>query len=150
MAQKGIPAAIIISAGFKELGPEGDRLERQVLEIARAANMRLVGPNCLGLMNPLLGLNATFAGAMALPGKLAFLSQSGALCTAILDWSLAEKVGFSAFVSIGSMLDVGWGDLIDYFGRDPLTHSILLYMESVGDARSFLSAAKWRSPSPSS
>lgn len=141
-AQKGIPAAIIISAGFKELGPEGDRLERQVLEIARAANMRLVGPNCLGLMNPLLGLNATFAGAMALPGKLAFLSQSGALCTAILDWSLAEKVGFSAFVSIGSMLDVGWGDLIDYFGRDPLTHSILLYMESVGDARSFLSAAR--------
>ncbi|MFO0870115.1 MAG: bifunctional acetate--CoA ligase family protein/GNAT family N-acetyltransferase [Pirellulales bacterium] len=141
-AECGIPAAIIISAGFKELGAAGEQLEQRVLATARAASLRVIGPNCLGLMNPLLGLNATFAGAQALPGKLAFLSQSGALCTAILDWSLAEQVGFSAFVSVGSMLDVGWGDLIDYFGRDPRTQSILLYMESVGDARSFLSAAR--------
>ena len=104
--------------------------------------MRLIGPNCLGVMNPPLGLNATFAHDMARPGNVAFLSQSGALLTAILDWSLREEVGFSAFVSTGSMLDVGWGDLIDYFGDDPNTQSILIYMESVGDARSFLSAAR--------
>ncbi len=104
--------------------------------------MRLIGPNCLGIMNPLTGLNATFAHDMSLPGNVALLSQSGALETAILDWSLKEQVGFSAIVSTGSMLDVGWGDLIDYFGDDPNTHSILIYMESVGDARSFLSAAR--------
>ena len=91
--------------------------------------MRIIGPNCLGVMNPLTGLNATFAAAIALPGNVAFISQSGALCTAVLDWSLREKVGFSSFVSIGSMLDVGWGDLIDYFGNDPRTHSIVIYME---------------------
>ena len=141
-AAAGVRGAIVISAGFKELGHDGAELERQVLEIARPRGMRLIGPNCLGVMNPLIGLNATFAGAIAAPGNVAFLSQSGALCTAILDWSLREKVGFSAFVSTGSMLDVGWGDLIDYLGDDPRTHSILIYMESIGDARSFLSAAR--------
>src|SRR3982751_5713462 len=104
--------------------------------------MRVIGPNCLGVMNPLTGMNATFAADMAKPGNVAFLSQSGALLTAILDWSLKELVGFSAFVSTGSMLDVGWGDLIDYFGNDPRTQSILINMESIGDARSFLSAAR--------
>ena len=104
--------------------------------------MRIIGPNCLGLMTPSANLNATFAAAMALPGSIGFLSQSGALCTAILDWSLREMVGFSAFVSTGSMLDIGWGDLIDYLGDDPNTRAILMYMESVGDARSFLSAAR--------
>src|SRR5439155_26039404 len=104
--------------------------------------IRIIGPNCLGLMRPHLGLNATFAADIARPGSVGFISQSGALCTAILDWSFQENVGFSAFVSIGSMLDVGWGDLIYYLGDDPHTHSILLYMESVGDARSFLSAAR--------
>ena len=93
-------------------------------------------------MCPVTGLNATFASARALAGTVGFISQSGALCTAILDWSLREKVGFSAFVSVGSMLDVGWGDLIDYLGDDPHTQSIVIYMESVGDARSFLSAAR--------
>mgnify|MGYP006206268791 CR=1 FL=1 len=88
------------------------------------------------------GLNATFANAMAIPGRVAFLSQSGALCTAVLDWSFAENIGFSAFVSTGSLLDVGWGDLLGWLGHDPHTHSILLYMESIGDARSFLSAAR--------
>jgi len=135
-----IPAAIIISAGFKETGARGTELERQIL--ANRGEMRIIGPNCLGVMAPMAGLNATFANAMARPGSIGFLSQSGALCTAILDWSLREMVGFSAFVSTGSMLDVGWGDLIDYLGDDPHTRAILLYMESVGDARSFLSAAR--------
>jgi acetyltransferase len=141
-AEAGVKAAIVISAGFKEVGVAGAELERQVLAEARRTGLRVIGPNCLGVMSPATGLNATFAGAMALPGSVGFISQSGALCTAILDWSLREQVGFSAFVSIGSMLDVGWGDLIDYFADDPSTHSIVIYMESIGDARSFLSAAR--------
>jgi acetyltransferase len=138
----GVRSAVVISAGFKERGAEGTKLEQQIREQLARGKMRLIGPNCLGIMNPLTGLNATFAHDMSLPGNVALLSQSGALETAILDWSLKEQVGFSAIVSTGSMLDVGWGDLIDYFGDDPNTHSILLYMESVGDARSFLSAAR--------
>jgi len=140
--ETGVKGAIIISAGFKETGAEGAELETQILAEARRGRMRIIGPNCLGVMNTLTGLNATFASRMARPGSVAFLSQSGALCTAILDWSLQENVGFSAFVSIGSMLDVGWGDLIDYLGDDPQTQSIVIYMESIGDARSFLSAAR--------
>ena len=135
-------SAIVISAGFKECGVEGTELERQIQAELRHSAMRVVGPNCLGMMNPHFGLNATFAHGMALPGNVAFLSQSGALLASILDWSLREEVGFSAIVSTGSMLDVGWGDLISFFGEDPNTQSILLYMESVGDARSFLSAAR--------
>jgi acetyltransferase len=138
----GVKGAIIISAGFREVGEAGADLERQVLKEARRGRMRIIGPNCLGVMSPLTGLNATFATAIAQPGNVALISQSGALCTAILDWSLREQVGFSAFLSIGSMLDVGWGDLIDYLGDDPHTHSIVLYMESIGDARAFLSAAR--------
>jgi acetyltransferase len=141
-ADLGIPGAVVISAGFKETGPAGVELERQLLAHARRGNMRLVGPNCLGVMNPITGVNATFAAGIARRGNVAFISQSGALCTAVLDWSLREEVGFSAFVSIGSMLDVGWGDLISYFGDDPNTKSIVIYMESIGDARSFLSAAR--------
>ncbi|MBT8400707.1 MAG: bifunctional acetate--CoA ligase family protein/GNAT family N-acetyltransferase, partial [Rhodothermia bacterium] len=140
--EAGVEGAIIISAGFKEIGPEGVELERQILAEARKGRMRIVGPNCVGVMNPLSGLNATFAGQMALPGSVGFISQSGALCTSILDWSFEENVGFSAFVSIGSMLDVGWGDLIYYLGRDSRTKSIVIYMESIGDARSFMSAAR--------
>jgi acetyltransferase len=138
----GVRGAIIISAGFRETGAEGAQLEREVLRQARRGNLRLIGPNCLGVINPGSRLNATFAQGMALSGSVAFLSQSGALCTSILDWSLQENVGFSSFVSTGSMLDVGWGDLIDYFGDDPHTRSILLYIESVGDPGSFLSAAR--------
>ena len=141
-ADLGIPGAVVISAGFKETGPAGVELERQLLAHARRGNMRLVGPNCLGVMNPISGVNATFAAGIARRGNVAFISQSGALCTAVLDWSLREMVGFSAFVSIGSMLDVGWGDLISYFGDDPNTKSIVIYMESIGDARAFLSAAR--------
>ena len=138
----GVRAAVVISAGFKERGAEGAALESEIQAELRRGTMRLLGPNCLGVMNPHAGFNATFAQDIARPGNVAFLSQSGALLTAILDWSFEEQVGFSAIVSTGSMLDVGWGDLIDYFGDDPATGSILLYMESVGDARSFLSAAR--------
>ncbi|HWX20566.1 MAG TPA: bifunctional acetate--CoA ligase family protein/GNAT family N-acetyltransferase [Candidatus Binatia bacterium] len=141
-AEAGVPGAVIISAGFKETGAAGAELERQVMEEARKGRMRLIGPNCLGVMVPQNGLNATFASTIAQPGSVGFISQSGALCTAILDWSLRENVGFSAFVSIGSMLDVNWGDLIYYLGDDPNTKSIVIYMESIGDARSFLSAAR--------
>jgi acetyltransferase len=135
-------SVVVISAGFKEKGPEGVALEKQVQAELRHGTTRLIGPNCLGLMNPLIGLNATFGRDIARPGNVAFLSQSGALLTAILDWSLGEQVGFSAIVSTGSMLDVGWGDLLSFFGDDTNTKSILLYMESIGDARSFLSAAR--------
>ena len=137
-----VKTAIIISAGFKELGEPGHRLEEEILIHARRGKMPIIGPNCLGVMNPVDGLNATFARGMALPGNLAFISQSGAMCTAVLDWSLQKKVGFSAFVSIGSMADVNWGTLIDYLGSDPNTQSLLLYMETVGDARSFMTAAR--------
>jgi acetyltransferase len=138
----GVKGVIILSAGFKEIGTVGIELERKILSIARSHQMRIIGPNCLGLMSPHRGLNATFASAIARPGNVGFISQSGALCTAILDWSFRENVGFSAFVSIGSMLDVSWGDLIYYLGDDPATTSIAIYMESIGDARSFLSAAR--------
>jgi acetyltransferase len=141
-AEAGVKGAIVISAGFQELGPEGQALQQQLFEEAKKGGMRVIGPNCLGLMSPLTGLNASFAAAMARPGNVGFISQSGALCTGVLDWSLQENVGFSAFISCGAMVDVGWGDLIDYLGNDPRTRSILIYMESVGDARSFLSAAR--------
>lgn len=138
----GVQGAIVISAGFKERGEEGLALEHQIQEYIKGSGMRVIGPNCLGVMMPVIGLNATFAGQMANPGKVGFISQSGALCTAVLDWSLVHNVGFSAFISIGSMVDVDWGDLIHYLGDDPNTHSIVIYMETVGDARSFLSAAR--------
>jgi acetyltransferase len=139
--EEGVPAGIVISAGFKEHGERGKQLEAEIMQTIRG-KMRIIGPNCLGVMNPVKGLNATFAHTIARPGNVAFLSQSGALCTAVLDWSLRENVGFSSFISIGSMLDVGWGDLIDYYGNDPRTQSIVIYMESIGDARAFLSAAR--------
>lgn len=141
-ARVGVQGAVVISAGFRESGPQGLELEQQILAAARPAKMRIIGPNCLGVMCPVTGLNATFAQTVARPGTVAFVSQSGALCTAILDWSLREQIGFSAFISAGSMLDVGWGNLIDYLGDDPNTRSIVVYMESIGNARSFLSAAR--------
>jgi acetyltransferase len=140
--EAGVRGAIIISAGFKEIGAEGAKLEQAILSEARGAGMRIVGPNCLGVMVPKIGLNATFATTIARPGGVGFLSQSGALCTAVLDWSLKENVGFSLFASLGSMLDVSWGDLIYHLGDDPDTKSIVIYMETIGDARAFLSAAR--------
>ncbi len=146
-ADAGVHGAIIISAGFRETGERGRLLEQEVLREARGREasheaVRVIGPNCLGVMSPHAHLNATFASSMARPGHLGLISQSGAICTAILDWSQQENVGFSAFVSVGSMLDVGWGDLIQYLGDDPHTRSIIIYMESIGDAGQFLSAAR--------
>ena len=138
----GIRAVIVISAGFKEVGAAGAALERQLIDAARRSGIRVIGPNCLGVMSPVTGLNATFAAGMAPRGRVAFVSQSGALVTAVLDWALHEKVGFSSIVSLGSMADVGWGELIDHLGDDRETDAIALYMETVGDARSFLSAAR--------
>ncbi len=141
-AEAGVGGAIIISAGFREAGDEGRRLEHAALEEARRTGMRILGPNSMGLMSPFAGLNATFATQAASPGSVAFASQSGALCTSVLDWSQRNGLGFSAFVSVGSMSDVGWGDLIDYLGSDPHTRSILLYVESIDDPRGFVSAAR--------
>ena len=140
--EAGVKGVIIISAGFKELGEKGIALEEAIQKEIQGSSLRIIGPNCLGLMNPMSGLNASFAKGMALPGKIAFISQSGAMCTAVLDWSLSQSIGFSAFVSIGSMMDVDWADLIRYFGSDPHTHSILMYMETIGNPRAFLSAAR--------
>ncbi|MBM3495065.1 MAG: acetyl CoA synthetase subunit alpha, partial [Armatimonadetes bacterium] len=138
----GVEAAIIVSAGFRETGPEGVEHGPVILEQARASRMRILGPASLGVMCTATGLNATCAPAMALRGSVGFISQSNALSTAVLDWSLGDLVGFSAFISVGNMIDVGWGDLIDYLGNDPNTRSIVIYMESIGDARAFLSAAR--------
>lgn len=138
----GVRFVMIISAGFKEAGREGESLYNQVEKTAKKHNIRIVGPNCLGFIRPSLKLNASFSNKMALPGSIAFISQSGALCTAILDWSVKNNVGFSYFVSIGSMMDVSYHDLIDYFGDDPNTSSILIYMESLTEARKFMSAAR--------
>src|SRR5579864_9156071 len=138
----GVSAVVVISAGFRERGAEGAQLESRIREQLKRGSLRVIGPNCLGIMNPLIGLDATFAKRTPKGGNVAFLSQSGALLTAILDWAIPQEVGFSGIVSTGSMLDVGWGDLISHYGDDPNTHSILIYMESVGDARSFLSAAR--------
>lgn len=141
-AEAGVRGSIVISAGFKEIGPQGLEYERQLLEEARKGGIRIIGPNCLGLINTANGLNATFATTITRKGKVGFISQSGALCTAVLDWSLTQNVGFSFFISIGSMLDVNWGDLIYYLGDDPQTESIVIYMETIGNARAFMSAAR--------
>jgi acetyltransferase len=138
----GVGGVVIISAGFMEAGESGHQLTETILGYAKEYNMRIIGPNCLGFIKPSIKLNASFANKMALPGKIAFISQSGALCTAILDWSVEKNVGFSYFVSIGSMVDVGFHDLIDYFGSDPNTSSIVIYMESLTHARKFMSAAR--------
>ena len=138
----GIKGIIIISAGFKEIGLEGKVLEHEILKIKEKYGLRIVGPNCLGVIRPSLNLNATFISRTPKAGNIAFISQSGALGSAILDWAIDQNIGFSNFVSIGSMIDVDFGDLIDYFGTDPKTRSILMYVEGITDARKFLSAAR--------
>lgn len=141
--EAGILGIIIISAGFKETGPEGLALENQIkTEAERFNGMRIIGPNCLGIIVPSQNLNITFGSGMPRPGKSAFISQSGALCTSVLDWAAEEKIGFSYFVSVGNMLDVGFSDLIDYFGEDEITDSIILYIESLKHARRFMTAAR--------
>jgi len=137
-----VRAAVIITAGFGETGEAGKVLERQVLETAQHYGVRLIGPNCLGVMRPDIGLNATFNKGSANVGNLAFVSQSGALCTAILDWAQTNDVGFSSVVSLGSSLDVDFGEILDYLISDTKTQSILLYIEGIRDARSFMSGIR--------
>ena len=142
--EAGIRGIVIISAGFREIGPEGVALEEQVkAEQAKFDGMRIIGPNCLGVIVPPLKINLSFANAaMPKAGNIGFISQSGALCTSVLDWALLQGIGFSYFVSIGNMLDVTFGDLIDYFGEDPATESMILYVESIPKPRDFMSAAR--------
>lgn len=141
--EKGIRGLIVISAGFRETGAAGRELEAEVSrELARFAGMRVVGPNCLGAIVPGSSLNASFAASMPETGRIAFASQSGALCTSVLDWAAQEGIGFSHFVSVGNMLDVDFGDLIDYFSQDAGTQAIILYIESITSARKFMSAAR--------
>ncbi len=138
----GVQGVIIVSAGFKETGPNGKVLEDRIMEVAKKYGIRVVGPNCIGIIRPAINLNATFVDKVPKPGHIAFLSQSGALGSAILDWAIHENIGFSNFVSVGSMVDVDFGDLIDYFGTDPKTRSILMYVEGITEARKFMSAAR--------
>ncbi len=138
----GIRSAVIVSAGFREVGPQGLKLEQAVLENARRHGLRFVGPNCLGIMRPDTGLNCTFNKGAANPGNIALVSQSGALCTAILDWAAANKIGFSAVVSTGISADIDFGDVLDYLVNDPKTKSILLYIEGIHNALSFMSGLR--------
>ena len=138
----GIRAAVIISAGFREIGAAGIKLEQAVVENARRYGLRFIGPNCLGIMRPGSGLNCTFNKGNASPGKIALVSQSGALCTAILDWSAANRIGFSTVVSTGISADTDFGDVLDFLVSDPETKSILLYIEGVHNARSFMSGLR--------
>ena len=138
----GVHGVVIISAGFKETGEKGRRLEGEIEDIRKKYGMRVLGPNCLGFARPGIGLNATFLKGDPPPGNIAFLSQSGALGAAIVDWAANAGVGFSIIASLGSMIDVDFGDLIDFLGDDDDTKSILIYMEGVGNARKFMSAAR--------
>jgi acetyltransferase len=142
LGRKGTRAAAVLSAGLKQPGPDGRSLEQDALDAARPYLLRMLGPNCLGLLVPGAGLNASFAPGNALPGKLAFVSQSGALATAMLDWAASHGIGFSHFISLGDSADVDFGDALDYLASDPGTRAILMYMESVKAARKFMSAAR--------
>lgn len=140
--EAGIPGIIIISAGFSEAGAEGRKLEEKIKETQKEYEMRILGPNCLGVINPHSNLNATFAEQMPQKGGVTFLSQSGALASSTLDWAISAQFGFSSFVSVGNMIDIDFSDLIDYFGRDPNTQSILMYIEAIKNAERFMSAAR--------
>ena len=139
--KKGIPAAIVITAGFKETGEEGQVLEQRLLEVAAANKVRILGPNCLGLINTANGVNASFAPLMPRKGSIAFFSQSGALCTAILDWSLVRGVGFSKFISLGNKSDISELDMMEYLAEDPQTRVILGYIEGISNGRAFMEKA---------
>ncbi|HVC29279.1 MAG TPA: bifunctional acetate--CoA ligase family protein/GNAT family N-acetyltransferase [Gammaproteobacteria bacterium] len=139
---RGTHAAIVVSAGFGEAGASGKALQQSILDAAHASTLRIVGPNCIGVLNPSFGLNASFSHDAALPGSLAFLTQSGALLTAVLDWARSRDIGFSHLISLGDMADVDFGDLLDYLATDPETHAILLYVEGIRHTRKFMSAAR--------
>ena len=140
--KSGVRSAIIVSAGLNENDETGRSLIRQILEYKNAYGVRIIGPNSLGVIRPKTNLYATFGDKKAIPGKIAFISQSGALCGSVLDWSSETKVGLSAVVSIGTMIDVNVGELIEYFGADPQTRAIMVYVEEIKDIRSFMSAAR--------
>lgn len=138
----GTKAAVVLSAGFREAGDQGRVLEDSVLEVARRHGIRFLGPNCLGIMRPEIGLNATFSQSMAKPGHIAFVSQSGAMCTAMLDWAGPHDIGFSCVVSSGTAADVDFGEILDYLVTDSITRAIMLYIEGIRDARRFMSALR--------
>jgi len=140
--EKGIKSLVVISAGFKEIGPEGAALERQLLNASRKHKIRILGPNCLGIVDTYTPLNATFAAETPLRGNIAFISQSGALCIAVLDWSLTENIGFSRFVSLGNKSDLDEADFMQAIVDDPNTNVILVYIESVGNGEKFIKVAK--------
>ncbi|MEN8130819.1 MAG: bifunctional acetate--CoA ligase family protein/GNAT family N-acetyltransferase [Pseudomonadota bacterium] len=140
--EHGVSAAVVLSAGFSEIGKAGQYLQNEVVDIARTHGIPLVGPNCLGVMRPKVGLNATFAKSSVKCGQVALVAQSGAFCTALLDWADTQGYGFSAVASLGATADVGFGDVLDYLAVDPETRSILLYVEGISDARSFISGLR--------
>ncbi|MCF8089394.1 MAG: GNAT family N-acetyltransferase [Desulfotignum sp.] len=140
--EKGIAGAVVVSSGGRESGAKGQAIEEQILAAAQKSDIRIIGPNCLGIMNTAVCLNASFAHLTPLPGNMAFLSQSGAVCTSVLDLALRENVGFSHFVSLGSMVDVDFADMIDYLGSQRSVASIVMYMEDITHIRNFMSAAR--------
>src|SRR6185312_2980508 len=142
LGARGTRAAVVISAGLQGSAPGGGTLCSAMLQASKPFRLRILGPNCIGLLVPRIGLDASFAHVGASPGGLAFVAQSGALTTALLDWARGRQVGFSHFVSLGNAADVDFGDLLDYLGRDPGTRAILLYIESITSARKFMSAAR--------
>ncbi|HEY1430879.1 MAG TPA: CoA-binding protein, partial [Stellaceae bacterium] len=142
LGEVGTRAAVVITAGFGELGEEGRSLQRATLEAAKPHLLRIVGPNCVGIIVPRLGLDATFSHLMAPAGDIAFLSQSGAMITAMLDWAAPRRIGFSHVVSLGDMADVDFGDMLDYLAADPDTRAILLYLEGITHGRKFMSAGR--------
>ncbi len=140
--RSGVRNVIVIASGFSEAGHVGAALERKMLEIARSYNVRVLGPNCLGVIRPELGLNATFTRINVAPGNLALISQSGAMCSAMLDWAKANQVGFSSVISLGMTTDVDFGEILDYLVYDSRTHYILMYVEGIRQARRFMSALR--------
>ncbi|MCA1785635.1 MAG: GNAT family N-acetyltransferase, partial [Desulfobacteraceae bacterium] len=138
----GIAGAVVVSSGGRETGAEGQTIEEQILAAARKYDLRIIGPNCLGIINTAFSMNASFAHLAPLPGNMAFLSQSGAVCTSVLDLALQEIMGFSHFVSLGSMVDVDFADMIDYLGSQRSVQSIVMYVENITNIRNFMSAAR--------
>ena len=141
-AKAGAAGVVIISAGFREIGPEGAKLEEDIKRIQSKHGIRVLGPNCVGFVRPQVELNATFLRDNPQPGQIALISQSGALGSAMLNWAISAGIGFSMFASLGSTSDIDYGDMIDYLGEDPQTRSIIIYMEGVGNAKKFMSAAR--------
>src|SRR3954470_6636079 len=141
-SKAGIKAVLVLTSGFAESGPEGKQLQDEMLAAAKRGGVRLLGPNCLGLMRTDTGVNATFARSGAHPGRLALVSQSGAICGALLDWAWSARVGFTSVVSLGGAADVDFGEVLDFLVADPATDAILLYIEGIRDARRYLSALR--------